>query len=44
MRRCLHCDFNQRKTHLGDDEFQQAVYEGVVVPLREVVKDFKGLD
>jgi len=44
VRRCVHCDFNQRKTTLEDDEFKQAVYEGVLVPLREVVKDFEGLD
>jgi len=44
VRRCVHGDFNQRKTNLEDDEFKQAVYEGVLVPLREVVKDFKGLD
>ena len=43
VRRCLHCDFNQRTTSLDDDAFRQAVYEGVVVPIGEVVRDFKGL-
>jgi hypothetical protein len=43
VRRCLHCDFNQRKTSLDDDRFRQAVYEGVVVPIRDVVRDFKDL-
>lgn len=41
VRRCIHCDFNQRKTDLEDDDFRQAVYEGVVAPLQEVVQDFK---
>ena len=43
VRRCLYCDFNQRTTSLDDDAFRQAVYDGVVVPIREVVVDFKGL-
>ena len=40
VRRCIHCDFNQRNTSLEDDSFRQAVYDGVVVPLQEIVKDF----
>ena len=40
VRRCIRCDFNQRKISLQDDDFRQAAYEGVVVPLQQIVKDF----
>ncbi|MCJ1471574.1 hypothetical protein MMC13_000214 [Lambiella insularis] len=40
VRRCLHCDFDQRTTNLEDDAFRQAVYDGVVAPLEDDVKDF----
>ena len=40
VRRCLHCDFDQRNTSLDNDAFRQAVYDGVVAPLQEDVNDF----
>lgn len=40
VRRCLHCDFDQRSTNLENDAFRQAVYDGVVAPLEDDVKDF----
>ena len=43
VRRCVHCDFNQRKTDLGDKGFRQAIYDGAVVSIRDVLVDFEGL-
>ncbi|MCJ1387909.1 hypothetical protein MMC18_000752 [Xylographa bjoerkii] len=40
VRRCLYCEFDQRTTSLDDDSFRQAVYDGVVAPLEDDVKDF----
>ena len=40
VRRCLHCEFDQRNTNLEDDAFRQAVYDGVVAPLEDDVKAF----
>ncbi|MCJ1381879.1 hypothetical protein MMC17_004991 [Xylographa soralifera] len=40
VRRCLYCDFDQRDPNLEDDSFRQAVYDGVVAPLEDDVKDF----
>ena len=40
VRRCLHCEFDQRNTSLEDDAFRQAVYDGVVATLEDNVKDF----
>ena len=40
VRRCLHCEFDQRYTNLEDDAFRQAVYDGVVAPLEDDVKAF----
>ncbi|KAF1918319.1 hypothetical protein BDU57DRAFT_194788 [Ampelomyces quisqualis] len=42
VRRCIRCDFNQKKTSLDDDEFQRAVYEGVVAPLEKMLQRFRG--
>ena len=43
VRRCVHCEFDPRRTTLDDDEFSQAVYDGVIAPLEDVVKDFDGI-
>ena len=41
VRRCIHCDFNQRSVNLEDDNFRQAVYEGVIVPLQANAREFR---
>ncbi|KAK3714700.1 hypothetical protein LTR37_007680 [Vermiconidia calcicola] len=40
VRRCIHCDFDQRKTSLADDAFRAAVYDNVVTVLEEDVRQF----
>ena len=40
VRRCIYCEFDQRRTTLDDDDFRQAVYDGVVAPLEDDMKDF----
>ena len=40
VRRCIYCEFDQRRTTLDDDDFRQAVYDGVVAPLEDDIKDF----
>ena len=40
VRRCLRGDFDSRCTDLNDESFRQAVYEKVVEPLEEDVKNF----
>ncbi|KAK3720810.1 hypothetical protein LTR37_003473 [Vermiconidia calcicola] len=40
VRRCTHCDFDQRKTSLADDAFRAAVYDNVVTVLEEDVRKF----
>ncbi|KAF2400546.1 hypothetical protein EJ06DRAFT_582368 [Trichodelitschia bisporula] len=40
VRRCVFCTFDTKKKDLEDDDFCQAVYEGVVVPLEDQVKAF----
>ena len=42
VRRCIYCDFDQREYDLDNNEFCQAVYEGVVAPLEEDVKLIDG--
>jgi len=39
VRRCIWCDFDQSTTTLDNDEFRLAVYNGVVAPLEEDMKD-----
>ena len=41
VRRCIYCDFDQRITSLENEGFKQAVYDGVVAPLEEVLRDFQ---
>ncbi|KAL8791112.1 MAG: hypothetical protein Q9195_006056 [Heterodermia aff. obscurata] len=41
VRRCIHCDFNQRSINLEDDNFRQAVYEGVITPLQANAREFR---
>lgn len=40
VRRCLYCEFDQSDTNLHNDRFREAVYQGVVVPLKEIFKEF----
>lgn len=40
VRRCIHCDFDQRSRSLEDTKFQTAVYQGVVSQLQ---KDYQSL-
>jgi len=44
VRRCIRCDFNRKTSSLDDQDFQQAVFDGVVVPLEKTLQHFKGLD
>ena len=39
--RCIHCDFGTSVTSFENDEFRQTFYEGVVVPLQGILKDFE---
>lgn len=43
VRRCIRCAFNTNKTDLEDEQLQCAIYEGVIAPLEELMKNFKGL-
>lgn len=40
VRRCIYCEFDQRKTTLEDPLFRRAVYQGVVCPLEEDLAEF----
>jgi hypothetical protein len=42
VRRCIRCDFNQKTSSLDDQDFQRAVFDGVVIPLEKSLKFFKG--
>lgn len=42
VRRCIRCDFDQREETFESDEFRQAVYERVVAPLEDDLRDFCG--
>ena len=44
VRWCIRCDFNRTNMSLDDQEFQQAVYEGVVAPLEKTLQHFNGRD
>ncbi|PPJ54646.1 hypothetical protein CBER1_07654 [Cercospora berteroae] len=39
VRRCVHCEFDQRNVGLGNADFRQAVYERVVAVLEKDVQD-----
>ena len=43
VRRCILCEFDQRKTTLEDDAFRRAVYDNVIAVLEEDVTQFFGL-
>lgn len=40
VRRCIWCDFNRKESSLDDEAFQQAVFEGVVTPLEQLLQQF----
>jgi hypothetical protein len=42
VRRCIRCDFDQREETFESDEFRQAVYQRVVAPLEDDLRDFCG--
>ncbi|KAL9057638.1 MAG: hypothetical protein Q9162_002253 [Coniocarpon cinnabarinum] len=42
VRRCIYCEFDQHDTSLENEDFRQAVYQGVVKPLQEDFKQFCG--
>ena len=43
VRRCIRCEFDQRRSNLDDDGFRQAVYMGVVKVLEEDLESFDRL-
>jgi hypothetical protein len=44
VRRCIRCDFNLKTSSLDDQDFQQAVFDGVVAPLEKTLQRFNGQD
>lgn len=42
VRRCLYCDFDHRKPDLNDAAFCEVFYAGVVQPLEEDLRNFRG--
>jgi hypothetical protein len=40
VRRCIHCEFDQRKVSLDVESFRQSFYHGVVQPLEDDWVDF----
>jgi hypothetical protein len=42
VRRCIRCDFDQREETFESDVFRQALYQRVVVPLGDDLRDFCG--
>ena len=42
VRRCLYCDFDQRNTSLEDNAMNEAVFRGVILPLRDHLKALCG--
>lgn len=44
VRRCIRCDFNRKVSSLDDEDFQRAVFDGVVAPLEKTLQQFTSLD
>lgn len=44
VRRCIRCDFNKKDLSLDNEEFQLAVFEGVISPLEKTLQQFTSLD
>lgn len=42
VRRCIRCDFDRRDMDLDSENFQEAVFDGVVVPLDTTLQQFSG--
>jgi hypothetical protein len=40
VRRCIHCEFDQRKASLDVEAFRQSFYQGVIQPLEDDWTDF----
>jgi hypothetical protein len=44
VRRCIRCEFGEhRSADLQSERFQQAVFEGVVVPIEKTLEQFQGI-
>jgi hypothetical protein len=44
VRRCIRCEFGEHRTpDLQSESFQQAVFEGVVVPIEKTLEQFQGI-
>ncbi|KAL8878240.1 MAG: hypothetical protein Q9198_003910, partial [Flavoplaca austrocitrina] len=41
--RCLECHFDVRDKNLDNKTFQKAVFDAIVVPLREELENFPGV-
>jgi hypothetical protein len=44
VRRCVHCEFDQRKASLDIEAFRTCFFQGVVVPLEEDWVDFNSMN
>jgi hypothetical protein len=42
VKRCIRCDFVRNDSSLKDPDFQQAVFDGVVIPLQKTLRYVKG--
>jgi hypothetical protein len=42
INRCIYCSFDQESASLENDQFRQAVYDGVVAPLEQDLMAFEG--
>jgi hypothetical protein len=42
VQRCIRCDFVRNHSSLQDHDFQQAVFDGVVIPLQKTLQYLKG--
>ena len=41
--RCLECPFDVREKNLDNETFQKAVFDSIVLPLREELETFMGV-
>ena len=44
VRRCLECPFDIRDKTFDNDEFQDIVFDSIVMPLRRELEDFRGIN
>jgi hypothetical protein len=44
VRRCIRCEFSEHRfADLQNEGFQQAVFEGIVVPIEKTLEQFQGI-